>query len=153
MNDKIVVLSAPRSGTHMLVRMISRSINAPWAIPFPTDKIYKIKEKKWVIGVHDRYDNLLKHCPKNVKIICIKRLVGHEESLKRFLINVDYDVENVTNSFPPEFTVIYDEIIKSSKNELKKIESILNIKVEYEPWDQRYNGFDNWRKYKDYGLL
>lgn len=146
---KIIVISAPRSGTHMLVRMISKSQFLPWFVPVPVKKISQIKESSWVIGLHDKYENVLQNCPQNTKIICIKRILGHEQSLNKINIKKNFLIDEIINSMPEELTVIYDEIIKESKIELEKIKKILDIEnIEYEPWEQRYTLDSSWRKHK-----
>lgn len=45
-------------------------------------EVSKIKEDSWVIGVHETYEDALKFCDSQTKIICIKRINGHQQSLK-----------------------------------------------------------------------
>ena len=92
---KIIVISAPRSGTHMLVRMISKSQFLPWFVPVPVKKISQIKESSWVIGLHDKYENVLQNCPQNTKIICIKRILGHEQSLNKINIKKNFLIDEI----------------------------------------------------------
>lgn len=130
----------------MLVRMISRSLEIPWQVNVSLDKINLIQDSSWVIGVHEKYETAYQFLPNDVKIICIKRIFGHKDSLKRSSIQPVFDIEGIVNSFPNHLTVIYDEIIKESKKELNKIKKILNIhNIEYEQWNKRYNKFTNWR--------
>lgn len=152
--SKFIVLSAPRSGTHMLVRMISRSQKIPWKVPMQAHQILGIKEKEWVIGVHEKYENVIKFCSEDIKIICIKRINGHKESLKNFNEARHLEFDLIINSFPEHLTVIYDEIVKPSKTEINKIKKILDIDdIEYEPWEKRYDSFPGWRIRQHYDLL
>lgn len=143
---KIIVASAPRCGTHMLVRMISRAKKIPWKVPYDLNDINNIKQDSWVIGIHDKYENIVKTCSKETKIICIKRINGHKQSLSKFDQAKNFDIDAIINSFPQHLTVIYDEIIKPNQLEINKINKILETdNIEYEPWEKRYDYFSNWR--------
>ena len=139
---KIIVVSAPRSGTHMLVRMISRAGHLPWKVPVQTSAISLINEESWVIGVHDIWENL-----KNFDacLIGLKRnKEGHMDSLSRF--GMKYELwKDVIDSLPEDRTVDYSLLVNGNKKELYKLKKITGIDgIVPEPYYKRYSGPFDW---------
>lgn len=139
---KIVVVSAPRSGTHMLCRMISRAGKLPWKVPLQVKQIEKIKEPRFVVGVHDTWESLQ---GDGLTLVGLRRNQdSHAASLSKIKSNRASWLR-IVESLPEESTVNYDLLILNDFNEILKLRKITGLfNLEYEAWENRYSGPFDW---------
>lgn len=145
---KAVVVSAPRSGTHMLVRMIARAAQAKWAVAVGPEHLSTITESSWVVGCHAPLDQVRESVEDQVRIVCIWREpMTHAESLQRFGLPGREAYLSVLNSMEPLVSVSYSALVRGDRDALLKVESLCGITgVKPEPLDSRYQNADlRWR--------
>lgn len=144
---RVIVASAPRSGTHMVVRTLSRAGRLPWKVPVPLSTVPLIREPSWVVGVHAVYEDA-RHIAAQVEavVLGLVRYVGHADSLQRFGMTADDpSVRAITASMPPDCTVTYDRLIAGNPHEIGRLASLSGVAVAaVEPWQDRYRGGFDW---------
>lgn len=144
---RIIVASAPRSGTHMVVRTLSRAALLPWRVPVPLSAVPLIREPSWVVGVHAIYQDA-QHIAARVGavVVGLVRHGGHAESLQRFGMSGDNrSICAITASMPPAGSVIYDRLVAGDADEVGRLATLSGITVaEVEPWEDRYQGGFDW---------
>lgn len=140
---RILVVATPRSGTHMLVRIIARAAQVPWKITLLPHDLEIIKNSDWVIGVHCNWNDAeLITKEFNAKAICIVRdKNAHFKSLTRLGDERCFDrYIEISNTFPKEKTVKYEEIVSNNKNEIKRVEKITGVcGIKNEPVSNKYS--------------
>ena len=111
---KVCVFTAPRSGTHFLVRSISHSLTLPFFIPYEIGLQFP-KEESWVVGSHSAYHEPLKNrlVNKGVKLISLKR--DELDTLLSCLAFSKFDLlpnskELLTSSFLAKFKRHLDDV-------------------------------------------
>lgn len=159
---KVCVFTAPRSGTHFLVRSISNALTLPYFIPYELGVQFP-KEKSWVIGSHSSYHEAIKDrlVSEGICLISLRR-----DELDTFLSCLAFsrfdllpNSQNVlTSSFLTKFkqhlddvrswslhaTVFDYEVLTNAEHELHlaqktKLENLLNTTVTFESLKQIRN--------------
>jgi len=138
---KVLVTTAPRSGTHFMVRSLGLSLNVPVAVKpelreFPN-------QDRWVIGTHDL--DLLHKCPDDVVKVGVHRhMLGHLLSFFDHPRNPNSSdfVEQVRQS---NFFVLrnkflnldvnyfsYDKMAKKDGAELQRLSDLFGVSIKLE---------------------
>jgi hypothetical protein len=165
---KILVTSAPRSGTHFIVRSLGLSLKTPVAIRTTIKKLPT--EDSWIIGTHDL--NLIKNCPPDVIKIGIHReMLGHLLSYFNHPKNPNsdafIDMVKKSNFFNVRKAFLnlnipylsYDKLAKKESLELNKLSVMFNTEMVTENYESsilvfgssmfKYGNPDKWKSVFD----
>jgi hypothetical protein len=118
---KLIVLTIPRSGTHMITRSIANTLQIPYAVPvlliWRHDKRINIPiENDWVMGAHfmhqnEYVDNVINFFKKeNIQVVCFER-----HPLDNLLALMAF---GKSQSLPNDETLLEDLVMHTFKYEL-----------------------------------
>jgi hypothetical protein len=142
--NKFLIIGAPKSGSHMLARMISRPTKIKWGVVPEKIKLDLFINDSWIMAIHEEYNKDLDiFCKKNdICLLGLTRELGHKDSIERDpSINISSDeINKIKNSIPDKIKIFYDDLVfYNQKKELEKIRKITKINnIEIEKWEDRY---------------